>query len=102
MGPPNFFLVFLPFWRALVYLWLAQFHHTRLSIPFFSTCVFQIKAGPLLDNVFMFAIPVPSSPTCQTGYLVQIFCLWIKPAATTMQIDMDGKSSLNSFLLASS
>ncbi len=36
---PNYFLVFLPvFLGSLVYLWLAVFHHTQFSIPFFSSC----------------------------------------------------------------
>jgi hypothetical protein len=47
------------------------------------SCVLQIKVGPLLDNVFMSAIPVPSTPTCQTGYLVQMICLWIMSPNST-------------------
>jgi hypothetical protein len=86
-GSFQFFPCIPPFFGCFGLFTVARFHHTRLSIPFFSSCVFQIKVGPLLGNVFMSANPVPSSPTCQTGYLGQIFCLWICPTeAPTMQI----------------
>ncbi len=42
-----------------------------------------MKVLPLLGNVFMSAIPVPSSPTCQTGYLVHIFCRLIMSTSST-------------------
>jgi hypothetical protein len=60
--------------------------------------------GPLLGNVFMSAIPVPSSHTYQTGYLVQImtFVDYDPQQHKPRKLDMDGKWSLNSFMLASS
>jgi hypothetical protein len=68
-----------------VYSWQGFIIHDFLFPSFLHavSCVFQIKVVPARGNVFLSAIPVPSSPTCETGYLVHIFCRLIMSTSST-------------------
>jgi len=86
---PIFSFYFPLFWLLwFIYGWQGFIIHDFLFPSFLHavSCVFQIKVVLLLGNVFTSAIPVPSSPTWQTGYLVHIFCRLIMfPSSTDHQ-----------------